>query len=75
MEVIRDSLFTTSSGSYNTDVGAGTLIFNNREQNTATGVAALLSDTNGTGNTATGVAALLSNTTGDKNTASAFRLS
>ena len=41
------SLFTNSSGSYNTGVGAGTLIFNNGEQNTATGVAALLSNTTG----------------------------
>jgi hypothetical protein len=35
------SLFTNSSGNYNTGVGAGTLIFNNGEQNTAIGVAAL----------------------------------
>jgi hypothetical protein len=38
------SLFTNSSGSYNTGVGAGTLIFNNGKQNTATGVAELLSN-------------------------------
>ena len=43
------SLFTNSSGSYNTGIGAGTLIFNNGEQNTATGVAALLSNTTGLG--------------------------
>jgi hypothetical protein len=35
------SLLTNSSGNYNTGVGDGTLIFNNGEQNTATGVAAL----------------------------------
>ena len=44
-------------------------IFNNGEQNTATGVAALLSNTTGLGNTATGAAALLNNTTGIVNTA------
>ena len=37
------SLFTNSTGNYNTGVGAGALIFNNGEQNTAIGVAALLS--------------------------------
>ena len=63
------SLFTNSSGNYNTSIGAGALIFNNGEQNTAVGVAALLSNTTGLGNTATGVAALLSNTTGNDNTA------
>ena len=39
------SLFTNTSGSYNTGVGAATLSFNNGEQNTAAGVAALLSNT------------------------------
>src|SRR6187401_2487220 len=39
------SLFTNSSGSYNTGIGAGTLLFNNGEENTALGVAALLSNT------------------------------
>jgi hypothetical protein len=48
------SLFTNSTGNYNTGVGAGALIFNNGEQNTAIGVAALLSNTDGLGNTATG---------------------
>ena len=31
------SLFTNGPGSYNTGVGAGTLLFNNGDENTATG--------------------------------------
>src|SRR5260370_41830001 len=49
------SLFTNSSGSYNTGVGAGTLLFNNGEQNTATGMAVVRSTTTGTAKTATGL--------------------
>src|SRR5215475_12948884 len=41
------SLKTDVSGSGNTGVGAGTLLFNTADQNTATGVAALLSNTTG----------------------------
>ena len=41
------SLFTNTSGSYNTGVGAGTLLFNNGEENTAAGVAALLKQYHG----------------------------
>src|SRR4051794_35681970 len=36
------SLFTNAEGSFNTAVGAGALVLNNADQNTATGVAALL---------------------------------
>jgi hypothetical protein len=63
------SLFGDTTASFNTGVGAGTLLFNNGDQNTAVGVAALLSNTTGSFNTATGVSALSSNTTGVSNNA------
>src|SRR6478735_6564026 len=70
------SLWSNTDGSYNTAVGAGTLLFNIGDQtafegvdNTAVGAAALLFNTTGTDNTATGVAALLNNTGGSNNTA------
>jgi hypothetical protein len=70
------SLFSNTDGSYNTAVGAGTLLFNIGDQsalegveNTAVGAAALLFNTTGTWNTATGALALSSNTTGRANSA------
>ena len=70
------SLFSDTDGSYNTAVGAGTLLFNignqgtgEGVQNTATGTAALLSNTTGSNNTAVGTQALLSNTFGTEQTA------
>ena len=55
------SLWSDTDGSYNTAVGAGTLLFNvgnqmtgNGAQNTAIGRAALLNNTTGSFNTATG---------------------
>jgi hypothetical protein len=63
------SLFGTSSGSYNTAVGAGALDLNNADSNTAVGVAALLLNTTGTNNTATGTGALVFNDSGEGNTA------
>jgi len=63
------SLFGDTTASFNTGVGAGTLLLNNGDQNTAVGVAALLSNTIGSFNTATGVSALSMNTTGTGNTA------
>jgi len=70
------SLFSDTDGSYNTAVGAGTLVLNVGDQNagtgienTATGAVALLSNNTGTGNTADGAFALRSNTTGFYNTA------
>ena len=63
------SLFSDTEASFNTGVGAGTLLFNNGDQNTAVGVAALLSNTTGNRNTANGVGALINNTTGSNNTA------
>jgi hypothetical protein len=69
------SLSSNTTGSFNTGLGAGTLLANlggsNGEgsQNTATGAGALLSNTTGFDNTANGAFALFSNTTGVANTA------
>ena len=57
------SLFTDTTGSFNTGVGAGTLVLNTGDENTAIGTAALLVNT-ASGNTAVGSRALLNNTTG-----------
>ena len=67
------SLFTNSSGSYNTGVGAGALALNDGDENTAIGAGALLLNTTGGGNTANGALALLNNATGDSNTANGFQ--
>src|SRR5215216_1381228 len=68
------SLQTNIDGSFNTGIGAGTLLFNVGNQstgegveNTAIGAAALLFNTTGFDNTAVGAAALLNNTTGNGN--------
>ncbi len=53
------SLFSNTDGSFNTAVGAGTLLFNVGDQSTGEGV----------DNTALGTTALLLNTTGSRNTA------
>src|SRR4029077_11941017 len=50
-------------------VGAGALLANTADQNTATGAGALLSNNSGAFNTANGAFALFSNTTGTFNTA------
>src|SRR5215472_932145 len=44
------SLFTTTTGSFNTAVGGGALLLNNADSNTAVGAAALLLNTTGTQN-------------------------
>jgi hypothetical protein len=69
------SLLSNTDGSYNTAVGAGTLLFNVGDQNTgegtqntAIGAAALLSNIAGASNTAIGSGALQNNTA-DNNTA------
>ena len=67
------SLFGNSTANFNTGVGAGTLVFNNADENTATGAGALLSNTSGDRNTANGTFALLNNTTGNSNTAEGWR--
>src|SRR5260221_792066 len=53
------SLFLTTTGSYNTGVGAGALALNNGSSNTAAGVAALLLNTSGALNTAVGTNSIL----------------
>src|SRR4030095_848340 len=63
------SLFGTSTGNFNTGVGAGTLTLNNSDSNTAVGAAALLLNTAGLENSALGTAALVNNDNGDSNTA------
>jgi hypothetical protein len=62
------SLFSTVGGSFNTALGAGTLVLNTGDSNTAVGAASLLLNTIGTQNTAVGTATLVSNTA-DANTA------
>ena len=51
------SLFSSSSGNFNTGVGAGALVFNNADWNTAVGAAALLLNTTGVLNVAIGFSA------------------
>jgi hypothetical protein len=70
------SLFSNTDGSFNTALGAGTLLSNVGDQsterggfNTAIGAAALLFNTIGSYNTATGFAALENNTIGISGTA------
>src|SRR5438876_7655028 len=58
------ALYDNTTGSYNTAVGAGALIFNNGDSNTAVGAAALLLNTTGTENTAVGTDAMVYNDTG-----------
>ena len=54
---------------FNTAIGAGALFANTSNDNTATGAAALLTNTTGTDNTANGSLALFNNTTGTENAA------
>jgi trimeric autotransporter adhesin len=63
------ALFGTSTGNFNTAVGAGTLVLNNQDSNTAVGTAALLLNTAGAGNSGLGTAALVNNDNGANNTA------
>jgi hypothetical protein len=63
------SLLSNTDASFNTGVGAGTLLFNNGSPNTAVGAAALLFNTTGGNNTAVGAAALLNNADGGANNA------
>jgi trimeric autotransporter adhesin len=63
------SLFSDTTASYCTGLGAGTLALNNGDSNTASGTAALILNTSGTRNTANGTAAMVFNSTGNDNTA------
>jgi hypothetical protein len=62
------SLRSDTTGSFNTAIGAGALALNSADDNTATGVGALLNNTIGAFNTANGVLALFHNTEGEFNT-------
>jgi Chaperone of endosialidase len=63
------SLSAVAGGNFCTGVGAGALLLNTADGNTAVGAAALLSNTTGSGNIATGLSALGNNTNGTFNTA------
>jgi hypothetical protein len=67
------SLFSDTTASFNTGVGAGTLVLNTADGNTAVGAVALFLNTTGSDNTAVGTAALLHNTEGSGNTANGFQ--
>src|SRR4051794_5456794 len=64
-----DALFGTSTGNFNTAVGAGALVLNNADSNTAVGAAALLLNTTGIENVAVGTDALAFNDSGSQNVA------
>ena len=53
------SLFSNTTGNFNTGVGAGALALNNTDNNTAVGAGALFLNTTGTDNTAVGANALV----------------
>jgi hypothetical protein len=63
------SLFSAGDANYNTGVGAGTLVLNTGDSNTAVGTVALLLNTTGHDNTAVGTDALVNNVAGESNTA------
>jgi uncharacterized coiled-coil protein SlyX len=63
------SMFSLTTGNFNTAVGAGALDLNTVDNNTAVGAAALLFNTTGSENTALGVAALENNVDGSENNA------
>jgi trimeric autotransporter adhesin len=63
------SLFSVGDANFNTGVGAGTLVFNTGDSNTAVGAVALLLNGTGTQNVALGTDALVFNDTGSDNTA------
>jgi hypothetical protein len=62
------SLFSATTASFNTGVGAGTLALNTGDNNTAVGTVALFLSTTGVNNTAVGSTALLHNDSGGNNT-------
>ena len=53
--------FSTIGASFNTGAGAGTLVLNSADMNTAVGAAALLLNIDGTRNTAVGAGAMVNN--------------
>ena len=66
------SLFSDTTGSFNTGVGGGALVLNNGSSNTAVGAAALLLNTSGNNNTAVGTDTLVFNDSGAANTATGY---
>jgi Chaperone of endosialidase len=67
------SLFSATTASFNTGVGAGTLVLDTADNNTAVGTLALFLNTTGSKNTAVGSRALLNNMEGVENTAVGFQ--
>ena len=63
------SLFLVGGASFNTAVGAGTLVLNTADSNTAVGAAAMILNLSGDDNTAVGVNALAFNSGGEDNIA------
>jgi len=66
------SLYFAGTSNFNTGVGAGTLVLNTGDSNTAVGAAASLLNTSGTQNTAVGTDAMVNNSSGSNNTALGF---
>ena len=64
------SLGSLTDASFNTGVGAGTLVLSTASENTAVGTAALVLNTTGASNPGNGAFALFSDTEGSQNTAS-----
>src|SRR6476646_1241735 len=67
------SLFSAGASNFNTGVGAGALVLNTGDSNTAVGTVALLLNTTASQNTAVGTGALLFNDTGPSNTAVGYQ--
>jgi hypothetical protein len=63
------SLLSLTDGNFCTGVGAGTLLVNTADQNTAVGAGALLSNADGENNSAVGAFALFNNVSGNANNA------
>ncbi len=66
------SLFSNTTGGFNTGVGGGALVLNNGSSNTAVGAASLLLNTTGSNNTALGTDTLAFNDSGESNTATGY---
>jgi hypothetical protein len=63
------SLLSLTDGNFCTGLGAGTLLVNTADQNTAVGAGALLSNADGENNSAVGAFALFNNVSGNANNA------
>jgi hypothetical protein len=67
------ALFSVGDANFNTGVGAGALVLNTGDSNTAVGTAPLLLNTTASQNTAVGTGALVFNATGPLNTAVGYQ--